>query len=92
MKTAIYIEQGLTQFVLTPETDIDRKVIEQLESGQGLETYRGSFYDCRGGWKRQQYGYYEYGGSAREDSSLIFVVRPKPPAPVTTEGGEPLPL
>lgn len=85
MKTAIYIENGLMQFVLTAETEIDKKVVEQLESGQDLETFRGSFYDTHGGWKRQRHGYEQFSGfeeRARDDSSLIFVMKPKPAAPV----------
>lgn len=72
MKTAIYIEQGLTQFVLTPETSIDKKVLEAIRGTQKLETYQGSFYDCRGGYKRQNYN---FGMEEPADSSLIFVVR-----------------
>lgn len=79
LKTAIYIEDGLTQFVLTAETDIDKKVLEQLRSGQDVQTYPGSFYNCQGGWVRQQdargngWGY----RSEYRDESLIFVMRPK---------------
>lgn len=31
MKTAIYIENGLTQLVLTPETDFEQGVISKKE-------------------------------------------------------------
>lgn len=81
MKTAIYIQEGLTQFVLTPETEIDRKVLQQLESGQELQTFRGAFYNCQGGWMRQEdgdgYEQFSYGREPKRDSSLIFVMRPK---------------
>lgn len=51
MKTAIYIEDGTTQLVLTPESEIDRKVLSELER-TNLKTYRGQFYRCAGGWAR----------------------------------------
>jgi len=90
VKTAIYIEDGLTQFVLTAETKIDEKVIEQLRSGSDIETYKGAFYNCRGGWVRQQesefssYGY----SSGTRDESLIFVMKPKPAVPHSGEEGK----
>ncbi len=79
MKTAIYIEDGLLQLVLTPESETDHKVLDTLEgAGEKLQTYRGEFYACQGGWMRQRE---EYPGSmgytvARSrDDSLIFVVK-----------------
>ena len=85
MRTAIYIEDGLTQFVLTAETEIDKKVLEQLRSGQDIQTYAGSFYNCKGGWIRQDAPYSgsewvgEYFTRKNEykDESLIFLMRPK---------------
>ena len=75
MKTAIYVEDGLIQFVLTPETQIDKQVLEQIAKAKGLSTHRGSFYENRGGWIRyreaQEYGHY----GVDTDNSLIFVVR-----------------
>jgi hypothetical protein len=54
MKTAIYIEDGVTQVVLTPESDFEKKVItEMAEAKTNLRLFTGSFYDCRGGWVRQ---------------------------------------
>jgi hypothetical protein len=72
MTSAIYIENGTVQLVLTPETEIDKKVLTVLEKSKGLETYRGSFYDCQGGWIRHRsvQNYYE-----QSDYSLIFRVR-----------------
>lgn len=70
MKSAIYIRDGRTQVVLTPESDIEKMALSSVEKGSGsqLQTYRGSFYDCRGGWVRQGPG----------DESLIFVVTATP--------------
>jgi hypothetical protein len=77
MKSAIYIEQGITQFVLTPESDIDKQVLDQIEKAKGMNTCRGSFYECRGGWMRykERQGYSPYGLNASSDDSLIFMVR-----------------
>lgn len=54
MKTAIYIEEGITQLVLTPENDWEKKVIESIETANA-ETLllRGGFYECVGGWNRK---------------------------------------
>lgn len=63
MKTAIYIEDGVTQLVLTPETEWERSVIERVEQGtRRLTVSRGQFYNCASGWTR-------HGGS---DDSLIL--------------------
>ena len=79
MKSAIYIEDGVTQFVLTPETDIDRKILVSMQSTD-LKTYRGSFYNCLGGWIRHDEPKWgdQYTGALRrnsDDDSLIFVLR-----------------
>ena len=74
MKTAIYIEDGRTQFVLTPETEIDKKVLAELQSTD-LKTYRGSFYGCQGGWTRwNESSAWSYDCAAQGDQSLIFVI------------------
>lgn len=75
MKTAIYIESGRTQFVLTAESDIDKKVLEQLSTAKGLMTYRGSFYDCAGGYVRQSANFRSYDAFGERDDSLIFLVQ-----------------
>ena len=54
MKTAIYIDDGALQLVLTPETETDKKVLDTLEKTDSLQTYRGGFYECQGGWVRQE--------------------------------------
>jgi len=65
MKTAIYIEDGKTQLVLTPETDFEKGLVRKVEEGQHkVAIFTGSFYECQGGWVRQ-------GGT---DESLIFVM------------------
>ena len=64
MKTSIWIEDGMTQIVLTPETDWEKKVCKQFQdSKHSLEVMEGSFYMCQGGWIRQ---------GVSEDRSLII--------------------
>ena len=66
MKIALYIEDGLEQVVLTPETDTEKLITKKLsENKKTLSIYQGSFYNCQGGWTRQ--------GS--DDSSAIIVMR-----------------
>ncbi len=53
MKTAIYILEGLTQVVLTPETTWEKTALEGLKEKVCVEIKRGGFYHCHGGWDRQ---------------------------------------
>ena len=51
MKTAIYIEEGVTQIALTPEDDTEKRAVELLNrSDFELTVYKGRFYSCQGGW------------------------------------------
>jgi hypothetical protein len=53
MKTALYVDEGVTQVILTPESDWEKKAIKAIrESGVELEILHGHFYECRGGWTR----------------------------------------
>jgi len=75
MKTAIYIEDGVVQLVITPESDFEKNAIKMFQE-KPLETkiFEGSFYDCRGGWTRQA-EYYQPMHFEREndkDKSLII--------------------
>lgn len=65
MKTAIYIEDGHMQMVFTPETDWEKKVLEDVKDGASLDVKRGSFYECNGGWHRRGTG----------DNSIILSVK-----------------
>ena len=75
MKTAIYIEDGITQLVLTPQNEWEKKVIASIETGN-TETVilRGEFYECRGGWQRVV-------GLGNSEESLIIrtKIRSEPP-------------
>lgn len=76
MKVALYIEDGLEQIVLTPESDTEKGIVAKLRDGsRELSIYQGEFYECRGGWMRWQQ---RSDFAARNlDNSTIIVLRPK---------------
>jgi hypothetical protein len=85
MRTAIYIENGTIQLVLTPESDWEKKALNSFaEKPVAAQIFQGAFYDCRGGWTRQTAYYESYGGYSRnEDRSLILrVAQETAPVPV----------
>jgi hypothetical protein len=70
MKIALFIEDGLEQIVLTPESDTERHILAKLTDAEhDISLKRGSFYECRGGYLRQ----------GMDDASTMIVMRPKPP-------------
>ena len=76
MKTAIYIEDGTVQLVITPETDFEKNALKSFsEKPMSAKVFAGSFYDCRGGWVRQA-GYFNNRmfseGDSNNDQSLIL--------------------
>lgn len=80
MTAAIFIKDGTTQLVLTPETEWEKRVVAVLSDGEHkLSVMRGSFYECRGGWVRFS------GNSAfdrqPDDASLILRVDKLPDVP-----------
>lgn len=53
MKVAIYIEDGVTQLVLTPQNEWEKDVTKKVAEGhQQVSIRRGEFYECQGGWYR----------------------------------------
>jgi len=53
MKTAIYIEDGVVQLVLTPEEEFEKNAFHTFrEKRLSAKIYDGSFYKCNGGWNR----------------------------------------
>lgn len=51
MKTAIYIEDGVVQLVITPETEFEKNAMTTLmDTDIDAQIFSGSFYDCRGEW------------------------------------------
>lgn len=68
MKIALYIEDGLEQIVLTPESDTEKGILGKLHDGsRGLQILKGQFYACQGGWVRH--------GAAAGDTSTMIVLR-----------------
>jgi len=77
MKVAFYIEDGLEQIVLTPESDHEKRMMDLVHRGdRSFSIYRGTFYHCRGGWTRHgdSDGLHDLD---RSDDSTIIVIRPK---------------
>jgi hypothetical protein len=84
MKTAIYVEDGIIQLVLTPESDFEKNALTTFRNKPlDAKLFDGSFYDCRGGWIRQTnfYGTDFYGRGDGNDKSLILVARNAPDNP-----------
>lgn len=82
MKTAIYIEDGVVQLVITPETSFEKNALSSFEDKPlDAKIFAGTFYDCRGGWIRQSDyhdgGPYSY-GRKDNDNSLILRIDTKP--------------
>lgn len=78
MKIALYIEDGLEQIVLTPQSEVERGIIGKLTDGsRQLSIKQGGFYSCAGGWARHKrdYGFSHYGDN-RDDDSTIIILRP----------------
>ena len=77
MKIALYIENGLEQIVLTPETDTERGILGKMHDGdRELSIKQGGFYECRGGWTRQGDG----------DRSTMIILRERPNESFGTSG------
>jgi hypothetical protein len=77
VKTAIYIEDGTVQLVITPETEFEKNSLSTFtDSPLDAKVFSGSFYDCRGGWVRQA-GYYPtysvHGGDANDKSLILRI-------------------
>jgi hypothetical protein len=80
MKIALYIEDGLEQIVLTPESDAEKGILGKLHDGsRELGIHKGSFFNCRGGWTRYTpfQTHFDYGYTATDgDESTMIVLRP----------------
>lgn len=65
MKIALYIEEGLEQIVLTPQSPTEKDILSKMHDGtRSFELKRGSFYACRGGWVRN---------GSDDDSTMIVL-------------------
>ena len=83
MKTAIYIEDGVVQLVITPESEFEKNALTTFtDKPLDAKIFAGSFYDCRGGWVSQK-GFYQesdiynrnHGYGSSNDKSLILTSR-----------------
>lgn len=52
MKCAIYIADGLTQIVLSPETKYEATALDALHAGDDLTVKRGEFDESQAGYVR----------------------------------------
>ena len=74
MKIALYIEEGLEQIVLTPETDTEKGILRKLhDDDRIMSIWAGSFYACEGGWIRGS----TYLRDAKDDESTIIRLHKK---------------
>lgn len=81
MKIALYIEDGLEQLVLTPDSEYERTMLQKIHDGaRDLSIKSGGFYRCRGGWTRHKQMPHSPFDSATndEDESTIIVLTRKP--------------
>lgn len=54
MRIALFVPDGVTQLVLTPETEHEKAVLNLLREHQGtVSWFEGEFYECQGGYFRQ---------------------------------------
>lgn len=68
MKTAIYVEDGDLQIVLTGESEFEKKLISEYGNKiTNVDMFYGEFYACMGGWNRQKEG----------QNSLILKIKQK---------------
>lgn len=73
MKTAIYIEDGVVQLVITPESDFEKNALKSFDGDKmEAEIFTGTFYDCKGGWTRHRRTYNTTQFDDDSDKSLIL--------------------
>jgi hypothetical protein len=74
MKIALYIEDGLEQIVLTPQSESERGILRKLHDGsRELKIHHGEFYHCQGGWTR--HGFVTNDFAPKDNNSTIIVLR-----------------
>jgi hypothetical protein len=90
MKIALYIEDGLEQIVLTPESDTEKGILGKLhDDSRQFELKKGSFYKCQGGWMRYSQPWRgHYDSKDKDDESTMIVLAPKPNPPMADPPGE----
>jgi len=87
MKIALYIEDGLEQVVLTPESETEKAILGKIHDGsRDISLKRGTFYGCRGGWTRhRELRPTLHGMPENQDDSTMIVLTPATPK------GDPMP-
>ena len=71
MKIALYIEDGLEQITLTPETPFERQLLPKLYDGDRMVSVKtGNFYHCQGGYAR-------HGDHHSPTSVMLVLTKPK---------------
>jgi len=69
VKCALYIDEGVQQVIITPETDFERNMVKTIENKkQDVSIQYGSFYGCQGGWTRLS----DFNG--KDSGSLMIVL------------------
>lgn len=82
MKTAIYIEGGLVQLVLTPENDWEKRALGAFHDKPiSAKFFNGSFYPCRGGYITCGGLYPRSGHDDADDASLMILAEVISPTP-----------
>lgn len=80
MKSALYIENNISQIILTPENDIEKQILLLIENRKVDSTLKiGSFGKCQGGWTR--YYHHTYGKFSDSDIDSLMIV-------MESKGGE----
>jgi len=70
MKTAIYVEDGVKQIVLTPENKFEKETLESFsDESIKVKIMNGAFYKCIGGYFRQS--------DRDSNDSLMLIVEEK---------------
>jgi hypothetical protein len=79
MKIALVVTGDEQQFVLTPESEAEEKLLDMIsEAGdREISFHRGSFFKCAGGWNRFGLAYTNPYGTRMDDDSTIICLRPK---------------
>lgn len=75
MKTAIYIEDGVVQLVITPDSEFEKAAIASFgEKPLSVKVFEGSFYNTQGGWIRHKDTPVDrmYWHGRKDDQSLIL--------------------
>lgn len=91
MKIALYIEDGLEQVVLTPESETEKSILAKIHDGsREISLKRGSFFECQGGWMRHGKQHFTSGmyspSESKSDDSTMIVLTPMYPEDATPTG------